>query len=206
MAHFNPRFPNQYHKDCYLTDELFTRRNSESPDFLELKAFENIPIFVYGPEMTGGKLNKFVTSDPSTIFLGEAKSCTESYVMEKADWDGPVLFKSGAVQNSRRVYGEVYLVSPRVILNLDKLNANQEVTKREKFYFWLMEQTVKDKPNLHPALKCWVYLADWDYWETQQTVSMETKKSGKEEYYEWTNDEQFEIPAFLKGEVQSRLL
>lgn len=192
------RYPNQYNKDCYLTDELYDRRNHETPDFLDLKRQTNIPVFLYGPEKIGGKLNRFIQSDTKAVFLGEGRTATQSYVMERAEWDGPVVFNTVA-QNSFRVYGEVYLVSPKTILNLDKLNANNEMTRREKKFVWLMEQGVKGKPKLHPALKCWMYCGREDYWEDQTTQRMGTIKGfNGETAYEWKTDDQFEIPDFLQ--------
>lgn len=198
LSDLRKRYPNQYDKDCYLTDELFDRRNPETPDYLDFKNLRNIPIFVYGSEMTGGKLHRFLQNDIEAIFLGDGRTATASYVMEKAEWDGPVVFNTVA-QNSFRVYGEVYLVSPKTILNLDKLNANNEIMRREKRFIWLMEQGIKGKANLHPALKCWMYTGIENYWEDQTTHRMETKKGyAGESAYEWKTDFQFEIPEFLK--------
>lgn len=197
LADKSKKYGYDYPKDCYLSDELLERRNAETPDFLELKRLTNIPVFLYGPEKSGGKLHKFVKHRDS-IFLGDAKTATSNYVMERADWDGPVVF--GTPLNSieaKRIWGEVWLVPPEVILNLDRLNGNNELTKRDKRFVWLQEQGLDGKPNLRPALKCWMYLAETKYWEDQQTVKMASTKAGLEEVYEWKTDVQFEIPAFL---------
>lgn len=192
------KYNQTYPKDCYLTDELFERRNRETPDYLDLKRLTNIPVFVYGPEKSGGKLHKYLNRKGS-IFLGDAKTATTNYVMEKADWDGPVVFGT-TIQSvlTRRIWGEAWLVPPEVILNLDKLNGNHELTKREQRFVWLQEQGMEGKPNIRPALKCWMYLAETSYWEDQQTVKMGTSKAGTEDVYDWKTDIQFEIPDFLR--------
>lgn len=193
------KYGQDYPKDCYLSNELLDRRNPETPDYLELKCLSNIPVFVYGPEKCGGKLNKYINRT-GNVFLGEAKTATNNYVMEKAEWDGPVVYGTAInLVNSRRIYGEVYLVDALTILNLDKLNGNQEITKREKRFVWLQEQGMEGKPNVRPALKCWVYIAADEYWEDQRTVEMGYTKYGNEEVFDWKTDIQFEIPDFLKG-------
>src|SRR5690606_39436493 len=70
LADKNKKYGYDYPKDCYLSDELLERRNAETPDFLELKRLTNIPVFLYGPEKSGGKLHKFV-KHRNSIFLGD---------------------------------------------------------------------------------------------------------------------------------------
>lgn len=189
----------KYQKDCYLTDELFERQNDTTPDWLEIKRFENIPIFVFGQERAGGRFHSILKD---SIWLGEGRTVTHSYLMERTEYDGPVVWhcKHTSV-NSHSVHGDVYLVPPKVVLNLDFVNANNEMSRREKNFVWLYDQPLKSKDGkgFRPSLKCWMWLGQEKFWEDQTTLRMATKENpAGQKYFEWLNVDQFEIPEFLK--------
>lgn len=184
------------YKDCDLTDQLLERRNETTPDWLDIKLLDNIPVFVYGTLMTGESRSGFLKD---SIFLGEAYTATQGYVMEKAPQGFPVVFSVG-VENpkSARIYGEVYLVKPGVILNLDMIEANGFLYQRRKKFVYLLEQEIKPGIKLKPSLKCWLYHGLSEAWEDQPSYPMKTSKVNDKEAYMWSSSFEDEIPNFLR--------
>jgi hypothetical protein len=197
MSVRNPQ--TKYQKDCYLTDELFERVNDTTPDWLDIKRVENIPVFVVGQERPGGRHFPILKD---SIWLGEGRTVTHSYLMERSEYDGPVVWHCPkTTMNTHMLHGDIFLVNAKVILNLDFVNANSEMTRREKNFVWLYDQPLKGKEgkSFRPSLKCWMWVGREQFWEDQTTLRMATKKTeAGHEYFEWLNFEQFEIPDFLK--------
>jgi len=194
MSHMNTA----YQKDCYLTDELFERENETSPDFLDFKNLQNIPVFVYDDCMVGYKNHKLLKD---SVYLGESWTSTQSFVMERSDIDSPVVFHyNGPGVSTKRVYGEVFLLTPKQLLSLDFHMANNELYKREKRFVCLLEQKIKDNVRMKPSLKCWMYLGNPDFWEDRQTVRMSPKETNNQSVWMWTRSTfEDEIPNFLKS-------
>jgi gamma-glutamylcyclotransferase (GGCT)/AIG2-like uncharacterized protein YtfP len=201
---------NRNYKDCDLTDQLLERRNSYTPDFLDRKLEKHIPVFVYGTLKSGFDNHKFLDGSQA---LGEAYTTTTSYVMEKCDSGAfPVVYAlKSAHPTGQRIYGEVYLVSARHLLNVDVLEKNGQMYQRELRFVHLLEQSFKTKNgSMRPSLKCWIYLGLESFWVHHDTKGMKSKEIENMRVYEW-EAEKFRPfnplrPALLeKYEAESRV-
>lgn len=173
---------NRAYKDCHVTDELMTRMNNYTPDYLDLKMEKNIPIFIYDSLKTGGQMNAQVSDG---TFLGDAHTMTQSYDMRvNCETNEPVAFSS---MNGHYLQGEVYIVQAYDILNLDYLFGNNHRYKREIKFIALDDQTMPLKKSSiqRPAIKCWVWIGLEDYWKDILTESRRTVDNDGKRMYNW---------------------
>lgn len=170
-------------ESCHLTEELIKRKNSTTPDFLERKLERHIPVFIYDDMKSGMKNHSMMDG---TIWLGDAYTTTQGYVMERSEIDTPVVFDSGGLSSAaHRIYGEVYVIDAMKLLEIDRMNANNEMFSREMKFVCLLEQTVKPGIKLRPSLKCWMYLGLDNFWVTTATKSMQSKEIGTQRCFTW---------------------
>lgn len=176
----------KYQKSCDVTSELLKRRNSFTPDFLELKLKDRIPVFTYGTLRVGQK--RFSTLEDQ-VYLGEAYSATQNYEMVNSEMDFPVALNSEFQSvKGASIFGEVFLVKPEIILELDLIESNGEMYKREERWFYLLDQQTK-KRNIRPSMKCWVYMGVRDFWKSYTTFPITPKMvtpNKPRRVYEWT--------------------
>lgn len=186
-------------KNCDLTDQLFERKNRWTPDYLKLKLEKYIPVFVYGTLKAGMPRHGVLEE---TVALGDGYTSTAGYQMVKSTrGDFPVVLGQNTVGVlGQRILGEVYLVSPKHMLNLDKIEDNNTMYKREARYVYLLDQTMKTANGvIRPSIKCWIYLGVHDFWKNQDTETMKSKEvdGGKMRVYEWEREPSWD--SALKG-------
>lgn len=184
------------YKECFVTDELERRRNSFTPDFLDLKLQEYIPVFVYGTLKIGQKRFDILQDQ---VYLGEAYTATQNYLMENSEMDFPIAFDAKVVNpKSASLFGEVFLVKPEIMLELDRIESNGEMYERKERWLYLLDQKVSHT-RFRPSLKCWVYLGKDSFWRNYTTSLMIPRKfnSGSKPrmIYEWQ-------PSFSKLEQE----
>lgn len=192
-------------KECDLTSELW-RRARWSPDFPSFRKLENIPVFVYGQEMTG-RLDHNIVKESQSLGMGYTVSST--FLMEQTQGKGcprmPIAFKTfSGGKNFGKILGEIYLVSPEVLLTLDEFHRNNDVFKREKTYVFLMDQVTPTKSKFCPNIKCWTYFGETGFWEDYTTGKCTSSKLRGHDIYDWKmqGSTSFEtesfVPDFLK--------
>lgn len=169
--------PPRYHRTCFLTDDLAKRTTKLTPDYLQIKLRRKIPIFVYGTLKTAGPHNQTFLSTCST--LGEAFTSTTDWIMRDVGGNFPAVTKVVAKEQQHlgaRIYGEVWVVTPEQILELDLLQQNGLKFERQVHWVQLVDQSFPTKNgSMMPSLKCFMYLAK-PQWIHQQANSLCVKK------------------------------
>lgn len=170
----------------FLTTELLERDNDWTPDFLELKKLSYHVVFVYGTLKAGGRLHEYLRGCPC---LGDAYVATASMTMREAQ-GFPVAFV--ADENDRKnhqaahIYGELYVVPPHVILELDRLEDNGNMFDRMLRYVFCVDQKYSTtNGSKNAAIKAFVYVGNEDYWDGVPLKKIAQKKSGEKYFFEY---------------------
>jgi gamma-glutamylcyclotransferase (GGCT)/AIG2-like uncharacterized protein YtfP len=152
--------------DDELLSDLGKRNTPRTPDFLELKLQENIPVFVYGTLKKGNRLHEVLSDCPC---LGRGITSLTKYDMKNAPSgsypvafevpDGPNVFRS-------KIQGEIYIVDARRMLDLDQIENNGSMYTRKSQFIKMIDQTYSTTTGpKSPQMRCWIYLGNMDYWE-----------------------------------------
>lgn len=171
-----------------IIDDL-KRREKYTPDFSLLKKFEYLPVFLYD-EFRRYKEKDFILKNLGAKYLGEGKTATNTFIMKNLEYpivfhNNPSSFLSGFIR------GDVYALSPKAVLALDKYKLNGYAFKRESRNIQLIDQTAKIKSvDKSPILQCFMYIGDpvwWKDFDLRTNVSYHgvsgSKWAGK--YYEY---------------------
>lgn len=159
-----------------------------SPDFRDFTYENYIPVFLYNYLQTGNAENMSVLEN--SPFLGVGKTIHSGFVMKNTVF--PVVFEDRNKTSSvnGHIHGEVYLVTPEVLLNIDYVLKNTKLTERKKIQIICMDQKIKTKKDTFNAtLPCWTYFGKVSYWEHQQIglmasiCGLKDVKGKKDRYY-----------------------
>lgn len=179
--------------DPTLLEQLSYRRQKTTPDWIERKMEEYIPVFVYGTLRRGFPNHNYLMNYPS---LGSGYTTIEKYEMRQTNGGGfPVVFEREPKIKGRKrnpvvgkVQGEVYIVDPKGLLYLDRLEGNGRMYQRSLQWIFLQDQEGKGY-GLPPSVKCWIYLGVEDFWKhsgAPETCASSTKNGVK--YYDWADE------------------
>jgi gamma-glutamylcyclotransferase (GGCT)/AIG2-like uncharacterized protein YtfP len=153
-----------------VLEELAQRDNLQTPDFLDLKLEPYHYVFVYGTLKTGGRLTGYLDDCP---FLGEGVTAMHLFEM-KISKSGhfPIIFEVKDPRDGNPVSGEIYIVDHKTLLTLDQIESNGEMYIRKERWVWLLDQHPKNKKNLKPCEKCFVYEGNPTYWQGRETLNL----------------------------------
>ena len=138
--------------------KIIGRRQSQSPDFPELRTKENIPVFVYGTLKKGFGNNRLLSN---AKYLGRAKTIDKYRMYSNGGFPVLKLSDDGAI-----VSGEIYAVTPAELLNTDALEANGVMYQRHKRQMTLYKnyhnsELLTDKTLLDDV---WIYEGISEHW------------------------------------------
>lgn len=162
-----------------------------TPDYFLLKKEIMIPVFVYG-SLKKGLSNHFILQ--GCPYLGEGETYSEHWMKEYPGGKFPMVFKGDYKNGEKKkwqapIRGEIYMVYPSVMLELDFLEGNGSLYKRERTPIYAYQQKFRSEDGermLTPTLSCWMYFAGPKSIQANigQTVAM-TLGPDKKEFYEW---------------------
>lgn len=193
-----------------ILEDLGRRYNKNSPDFLERKLEGQIPVFVYGTLRQGFSNHGLLKGMP---YLGVGVSAIEKFEMREPHHGGfPLLFENGQRTNSGnvmsgKVHGEVYVVDPLTLLELDRLEGNGFMYQRSKQWITLKDQQVASKNNFKPCIQAWMYVACKPFWRDKVTTSVPSRITNSIRHYDWADsfmNALDEIPAGNKKQQQQK--
>ncbi len=166
--------------------DLLERETYTTPDFFDLKLENEIPIFVYGSLKQGGFLHDVLEGH---AYLGVGQTHVEKFWMEDAE-SFPCVFElqhgmKGMHQMKGRIQGELYVVDPLTMLELDRIESNGKMYKRRKVYCKALDQGTQ---LLRPSVQAWMYIACPEYWSHVKLQTVKPKMTGKGQVYEWLID------------------
>ena len=195
-----------------ILEDLGRRYNKNSPDFLDRKLEGQIPVFVYGTLRQGFSNHGLLKGMP---YLGKGVSAIEKFEMKEPHHGGfPLLFEAGQRTNSSnvmagKVHGEVYVVDPLTLLELDRLEGNGDMYTRSKQWITLKDQTVAAKNNFKPCIQAWVYISGKAFWRDRVTTSVPSKLVNSVRQYDWSDtfmNALDEIPPGYTGSSKNQTL
>jgi len=178
-----------------LTKELSSRRNPNTPDFLELKNRGDNLVFVYGTLRTGNP--NFYLLEGSK-YLGYATTTIPGFIMRSGK--GFPMVKRADKENQLRgkILGEVFAVDALTMCELDRLEGNNFFYKREEVFCTLQEQDVpmKEHKTFKPACKAWMYLipqedTSLDSWLLSSVYKTKLPNGTESRVYEWHQPKDF---------------
>src|SRR5687767_5376125 len=118
-------------KEMHL-EELRQRITPHSPDYFERKLEHLLPVFVYGTLKSGGRLHSILNGSP---WLGEAHTVLSGFWMQEVTDGGfPIVWEvpkaSPELGKCGLIWGEVYVVDPVTLLELDRAERNTVMYER----------------------------------------------------------------------------
>lgn len=171
-----------------ILSELQKRYNKNTPDFLDRKMDNEIPVFVYGT-LKYGHHNHGVLGDAK--YLGSATTCIDKFeVREPTHGYFPIVHEVGMQSKTNlsagKVRGECYVVDPLTLLELDRLEDNGFMYTRSLQWVYLSDQAVKGN-SFKPSVQAWMYIAERKYWDGKYTIKYPSTMNNKTRYYDWTD-------------------
>jgi len=160
----------------------------ETPDFLERKLEGLIPVFVYGSLREGFHNHDVVKGN---FFLGSAVTSIEKYEMREPNHGGfPLVFErssDASCTTKGKINGEVYVVDPITLLNLDQLEGNGRMYTRKQQWVYLKDQQLGNKTSIRPSIFVWMYMAQPKYWEHKGHYQCANKVTEGKRVYDWAD-------------------
>lgn len=176
-----------------ILEQLEKRVNEKTPDYIQRKLEGYIPVFVYGSLRQGFHNHGLLNDLP---FLGKAHTTIEKYEMQDTG-SFPVVYERAVKMKGKKhnpvvgkIHGEVYVVDPKTLLQLDRLESNGRMYTRSLQWIFLSDQTFPEKQRSHlsPSLKCWMYLGNEEFWRgVQNIVSCKSSVRNGVRFYDWAS-------------------
>lgn len=154
-------------------EEKLDRRDYYTPDFNNLKTFENIPVFIYDNLMSNFDDSKYLRKFGAK-FLGASKTAVSNFNLLKFTPSNRrkqtyVALTNGSSGSMRKghVFGDVYAVPPKMMLALDNIYRNGKMFFRRKTTVFLTQQEVKtgNQSVGRPSMPAWMYIGIPHIWE-----------------------------------------
>ena len=172
------------YNDVHIVEDLAKRFNFNTPDYLDRKQEHTIPFFVYDDFKIGGQNNFVMQGMP---YLGEARSVMDCFQMEQCSHTGlPLIRKLDRATTKTpmgSVLGDMFVVDPITLCEMDKAVSNTKMYTRALHWFWLEDQPNVLGKKVKTSLKAWVYLKNPEFWQNRATLHrIPVEKNGKRVY------------------------
>ncbi len=173
----------QYDNGIDITGVLEKRFNRNTPDYLDRKQEHTIPVFFYDNFKVGGEYFSLLNGLP---YLGECRTVMDCFQMHQCSTSGmPIVRKLNADTKDvpmGSVFGDMFVLDPIALCEVDMCLKNNVMYKREQHWFWMDDQhnpLVKGKVSL----KAWIYLRHNEFWKDRPLIARIPKFSaGKKSY------------------------
>jgi gamma-glutamylcyclotransferase (GGCT)/AIG2-like uncharacterized protein YtfP len=151
-----------------LCQSLIKRVSDRTPDFIERKSEHFIPVLVYGTLKSGGYFHDTLEGCP---YLGDAYTTTPAFV----------LYDTGSFPVAFHI-GEVYVVDPLTLLQLDRIESNGKMYSRKRITVKLIDQ----QGQANQFIQAWIYCGVDRYWaEDKYLKPCSMKSSSAGTVYDW---------------------
>lgn len=141
--------------------ELSKRTTPRTPDWKNLLLHDHHIVFVYGRLRIGEVAGKILSSFP---YLGEGKTVVEYVVKNSVSESYPLIFPTKTrIGEACHIYGDLFIVPPEVILELDHVLNNEELVERKKIFCWAKDQKI-GTDSMRPSVGAWAYLGHSEHW------------------------------------------
>lgn len=154
-----------------IIQTLKRRINWNSPDYMERRIEDHIPLLVMDNTRIGGANFSLVEQHP---YLGEGITVSERFQMRESNLYDDVMFHKipdedyvkGMVCSS--IVGDVMVVDPITLLELDRFYQNTYMFSRIQTWVWLLDQQAPFKSKSRASLKVWCYVMNDDFWQDKK--------------------------------------
>ena len=166
-----------------LCQSLIKRVTDQTPDFIERKSEHFIPVLVYGTLRSGGYFHDTLEGCP---YLGDAYTTTPAFVLYDTG-SFPVAFHIGnasdkRIKNRGKLFGEVYVVDPLTLLQLDRIESNGRMYSRKRITVKLIDQ----QGQANQFIQAWIYCGVDRYWSGDKHLKpCNMKSSSAGTVYDW---------------------
>lgn len=154
-----------------IVKTLKRRINWNSPDYMERRVEDHIPLLVMDNTRIGGANFSLVEQHP---YLGEGITVSERFQMKESNLYDDVMFHKipdedyvkGMVCSS--IVGDVMVVDPITLLELDRFYQNTYMFSRIQTWVWLLDQQAPFKNKSRASLKVWCYVMNDEFWQDKK--------------------------------------
>lgn len=180
---------NEYDTYNHMRD-LSKRDNTNTRDWKFRKIEDWIPVFVYGSLKSGGWLHNILKD---SFWLGDATTALKEFAMWDSGSGFPVVRDVHKDHEAAgRIVGELYMVDPVTLLELDRVEGNNYMYSRRQAWVWAQDHTkeVEDANTgeirkARPAIHAWVYVGMNDFWRGHDLSICIPKKINGLQMYDW---------------------
>lgn len=154
-----PQYDPKIDPDAFMAN-LSRRRSKFTPDYFQRKMEDHIPMFVYGAMKKGGFLYDDIMD--SCYYLGSGTTSQGHWDL-RTEENGyyPIMMKSFQGEDAflGKVRGQVFVVDPLTLLQVDRMEQNGVLFKRQKIFIALHDQKYTTKDGLRATIiPCWTYV------------------------------------------------
>lgn len=179
------------YNNCERVFSALSVRGQYSPDFDDVRKRDHIPIFIYEHALKNGGDYHGILINPKVRYLGEAHTATDTYILKSTFGETyTVAFIDETkypVYKRAHIKGQVYVVPPKVLLDLDYIHRNGKMYRRELRNFFMRDQEIPLKTkSVTPSLRCWMYIGIGEHWENMvlhKKAMSQDYKTGNWTYY-----------------------
>jgi gamma-glutamylcyclotransferase (GGCT)/AIG2-like uncharacterized protein YtfP len=169
--------------DVNLLVQLDRRITKKTPDFLQLKLQDFIPVIVYGTLKYEGLYHDILKDAP---FVGVGQTVEPKFIMMETQ-SFPVVFEADMHNKDERnkkgkIRGEVYMVDAKTMLRLDELEANGSMYSRKKTWVKLMDQGMS---GVLPSIEAWIYIGHRDFFKARYLNKVKATHNGQHLVFDW---------------------
>jgi gamma-glutamylcyclotransferase (GGCT)/AIG2-like uncharacterized protein YtfP len=166
-----------------ILEQLAKRQTRTTPDFIDLKLQNEIPVFVYGTLKQGGLYHEILQH---AAYLGRGITADSRYVMDETS-SFPVVFDVPADDKTLKdrrgkIVGEVYIVDPLIMLRLDQLEGNGSMYTRRQSWIKMMDQ---QNSGVIPTIGAWMYCGNRKYFDKDYLHKVTATWDGRHRRYDW---------------------
>lgn len=161
-----------------LNEEDFLKKLSNrekyTPDFHILRAFKEIPLFVFDELKKGFESHNYLVN---AKYLGRATTLTHHYRMYTYRDKYPIVMESPTSNFKARVRGELYLVNVSHIHCIDILQDHTRRTLRNKLRVLMLDQPQGNHKTFRdfPWTEAFIYLGIPQVWEKESLQGYHTR-------------------------------
>jgi gamma-glutamylcyclotransferase (GGCT)/AIG2-like uncharacterized protein YtfP len=141
-------------------------KNSCTPDILELQNRNGHLLFVYGTLKAGFSRESVLYSDEARfIATGVTNHVYSLYYQPNRKDPFPVLLPAKIGQPAGNIVGQLYIVSPKKLIEIDAHEANTRLYHRLKMNIQIVTKPIDKNYQIYSTLYAWAYMGIPGLWK-----------------------------------------
>jgi hypothetical protein len=145
-----------------INDKFITTLYTDRKEVWRLKQFECHPVFIYGQEQKGMTQHKLLRNSPR---VGVGMTSTGCFTLNVSkEYGYPVAIAEDEADVSAKLFGEVYLMSPDDIMELDRHYQTGINFRRLRRGIHHYDPAVPQDKRITRVTLCHMYLGETNIW------------------------------------------